>query len=346
MTAALALAAGVAGFLLTAGLMGPLRRLAVRWDLTDRSQSRHVRARPIAFLGGFAIVLGTLLPVLAVLGVSDRRVTAILVAAVAVAFLGLVDDVRPLPVATRLIAESLAAGLVVASGVQITFTGQWMDGPVTVMWIVVITNSFNLLDNMDGALGGVTVVTAVVLVGSALVGAQAPLAMLVFALACAALGFLTHNWAPARMHMGGSGSLFIGFVLTCSSIALVTGAGPDTICAGLLLPAFVAVVDTGVVLVSRLLAGRPLLIGGADHVSHRLRRAGIGARGVASALTVAAAVSGSLGLTVALGWASPLTVAAVAGSTAVILIGVMQGVDVYAPARPVSDLAQLTRRRW
>jgi UDP-N-acetylmuramyl pentapeptide phosphotransferase/UDP-N-acetylglucosamine-1-phosphate transferase len=343
--AALALAAGFAGFLLSAALMTPLWRPAVRWDLTDRPQGHKAHARPTAFLGGVGITLGTVLPVLAVLGLSDLRVTAILAAATAVAVLGLINDVRALPVTTRLIVESLAAGGVVMSGVQITLTGQWMDGPVTVMWIVVMTNSFKILDNMDGALGTVAVVTAAFLMGSAFVTAQPPLAMLLFALACAGLGFLTHNWVPARMFMGDSGSLFIGFVLTCSAIALVTGATPDTIYAGLLLPAFVAVVDTGVVLVSRVLAGRPPLTGGTDHVSHRLQRAGLGARGVASSLGVAAAISGVLGLTITLGWTPPFTAAAVAGATAIILIGSLQGVDVYAPARPLADLSRLGQRR-
>ncbi|GAA1308875.1 hypothetical protein Psi02_25390 [Planotetraspora silvatica] len=345
MNAVIALMAGLAACLLSAATMAPLRRLALRWGLTDRPAGHKAHARPTAFLGGVGIALGTALPTAAALGFSDLRVTAILLAALAVAVLGLIDDIRSLPVAARLIVESVAAGGVVASGVQITLTGQWMDGPLTVMWIVVMTNSYNLLDNMDGALGAVTAATAVFLVGAAFVASQPALAILLSALACASLGFLAHNWAPARMFMGDSGSLFIGFVLTCSTIALATGLTPGAIYAGLLLPAFVAVVDTGVVMVSRVLAGRPPLSGGTDHVTHRLQRTGLGSRAIAVSLATAAAMTGALSLTVTLGWFPPLETAIVAGMTAIILIGLLQGVDVYTPARPSGELSRISQRR-
>jgi UDP-GlcNAc:undecaprenyl-phosphate GlcNAc-1-phosphate transferase len=343
--AVIALGAGLAACLLSAAAMTPLRRLALRWGLTDRPAGHRAHTGPTAFLGGVGIALATAFATAAALGVSDLRVTAILLAALAVAVLGLIDDIRPLPIATRLIVESVAAGGVVASGVQITLTGQWMDGPLTVMWVVVMTNSYKLLDTLDGALGAVTAATAVFLVGAAFVTAQPALAIPLSALAFACLGFLIHNWAPARIFMGDSGSLFIGFVLTCSAIALVSGQTPGTIYAGLLLPAFVAVVDTGVVMVSRVLAGRPPLRGGSDHVTHRLQRAGLSTRAIVVSLATAAALTGALSLTITLGWVPPLETAIVAGVTAIILIGLLQGVDVYAPARPPGELSGIGRGR-
>ncbi|MFD8564446.1 glycosyltransferase family 4 protein [Streptosporangium canum] len=322
----------------------PLRRLALRWDLTDRPGGNKAHARPTPYLGGLAIALATVAPTAVVLGLADRRITAILLAAVAMALLGLIDDLGSLPMLPRLAVETAAASGVVLSGVQITLIGGWLDGAVTVMWIVVMTNSFNLLDNMDGTLGTVTTVTAAFLAGTAFVYGQPALGVLLSVLAYASLGFLVHNWPPARVFMGDCGSLFIGFVVTCSAVLLVTGRGPGTLVAGLLLPAFIATVDTGVVLISRMRAGRSPLTGGTDHVSHRLRRAGFGTRTVAMMLGVITALAGALCLAMALGWAPPIATAIVAGGTALLLISLLQGVNVYSPAQHDKSPSRIPER--
>ncbi|MFC7649825.1 Wzz/FepE/Etk N-terminal domain-containing protein [Streptosporangium lutulentum] len=130
--------------------------------------------------------------------------------------------------------------------------------------------------------------------------------------------------------MGDSGSLFIGFTLACSAVVLVMGQAPNAAVAGLLLPTFVATFDTCAVFLSRTLAGRSPLRGGTDHVSHRLRRIGLGTRTVAAALGAIAAITGTLCLTMALGWISVLTAAVVAGAITVVLISLLRGVSVYS----------------
>ncbi|MEV7968958.1 MraY family glycosyltransferase [Sphaerisporangium sp. NPDC088356] len=344
MNGAIALAAAAA-CLLSAAATPPLRRLALRWDLTDRPGGHKAHHHPTPYLGGIAIVLSTVVPTAAALGFSDRRITVILLAATAVAALGLIDDVASLPVVTRLTAESLAAGGVVLSGVHITLTHTWVDKPITVMWIVLMTNSFNLLDNMDGALGTVGTVTAAFLGGAALVDSQQAFAVLLGALAFACLGFLAHNWPPAKIFMGDSGSLFIGFILTCSAIVLVAGESAVMTVSGLLLWTFVAVVDTIVVIVSRIRSGRSPLSGGTDHVSHRLRRIGLGARTVPATLGMITALPGALCLAVALSWVPPLTAAIVVGGIATILISLLQGISVYTPAPSLENLPKITERR-
>jgi UDP-GlcNAc:undecaprenyl-phosphate GlcNAc-1-phosphate transferase len=343
--AAIALASIAGACLLSAAATSGLTRLALRWDLTDSPGGHKGHDRPTPYLGGIAIVLGTVVPTAAALGLSDLRITAILLAATAVAALGLIDDIAALPVMTRLTVESVAAGGVVLSGVEIPLTGQWLDGPITVMWIVVITNSFNLLDNMDGALGTVATVTATFLAVAAFMAAEEAFVVLAGALALACLGFLAHNWPPAKIFMGDSGSLFIGFTLACSSIAAAAGESSVEALAGLLLCTFVAILDTGVVLVSRIRAGRSPLSGGTDHVSHRLRRIGLGAPTVPAVLGTMAAVPGALCLAIALSWIPPLAAAIVAGGTATILIGLLQGVNVYAPRSPLDNLAEISERR-
>ncbi|MEU8384743.1 MraY family glycosyltransferase [Streptosporangium sp. NPDC048865] len=343
MSGTIALAAGAA-CLLSVTAAVPLRRLALRWDLTDSPGGHKAHTRPTPYLGGVAIAVGTVVPTVIALGLADLQIVAILLAAATVCLLGLIDDLAPLPAATRLIVETAVAIGVVLSGVQATVTGTWLDGVLTVVWIIVMTNSFNLLDNMDGALGTVTAVTAGVLAATALFQGHTSLAVLLCALACACLGFLPHNWAPARMFMGDSGSLFLGFTVACSATVLVMGRPPDATVAGLFLPTFVATVDTCVVLVSRVLANRPPLQGGTDHVSHRLRRTGLGTRAVAATLGAITAITGALGLTTASGLLPPLVAMAVAGAISVALVSLLRGAVTHPPAQPL-QIPQKTHER-
>ncbi|GAA4206655.1 MraY family glycosyltransferase [Streptosporangium oxazolinicum] len=342
MSGTIALVSGVAcAFSVTAVV--PLRRLAIRWNLTDNPGGHKIHAHPTPYIGGIAIVAGTVVPTLVALGLADLQLTAILLAATAVSALGLIDDIAPLSAVTRLAVETAVAIGVVLSGVQAAVTGTWLDGVLTVAWIVVMTNSFNLLDNMDGALGTVTVVTAALLAATALVRGHTALALLLCALTCACLGFLPYNWEPARVFMGDSGSLFIGFTLACSAVVLAAGGRPDATVAGLFLPTFLATLDTCVVFVSRLLAGRSPLRGGTDHVSHRLRRGGLGTRAVAAALGLVAALSGALCLAMVMGRTSPLVATAAACAIAVALTCLPRGARV--PAQPPEPLPKIRERR-
>ncbi|GAA3798792.1 MraY family glycosyltransferase [Sphaerisporangium flaviroseum] len=337
--------AGAAGFLLTVGTTRALGRLALHWDFTDRPVGYKTHARPVPYLGGVAIMLGTIAPALTLLGVADIRTTAIILAAVAVGLLGLIDDIVPLSPSKRLGVESLAASGVVMSGIQAPVTGGWLDGPLTVMWVVVMTNSVNLLDNMDGALGAVAAVSAATLAATAFMSAEPGVGLLLVALAHACLGFLPHNWAPAKVFMGDAGSLFIGFVLACSAVLLVTGQGMGTMVAGLLLPMFVATVDTGVVLLSRRREGRPLMQGGNDHLSHRLRLLGAGTRLTAVALATLAALAGGLCLAMTLNWVTPLFAAITATGTTLLLIALPQKIRVTTSAVPQNHPTNIIERR-
>ncbi|WP_248963944.1 MraY family glycosyltransferase [Sphaerisporangium perillae] len=322
-----------------------LGRLALLWDITDRPGGHKAHAQPVPYLGGVAIVLGTTLPIVVLAGFDDRQCIAIILAATAVAVLGLIDDLSPSSLHVRLTVETMAAGGVVLSGVEASITGGWLDGPITALWIIVITNSFNLLDNMDGSLGAIATVSAACLAATASLQGKSTLALLLVTLALASLGFLRHNWAPARVFMGDAGSLFIGFVMASSAALLVTGTSAETGIAGLILPTFVAIVDTGVVLVSRKRAGRPLLSGGTDHLSHRLRHLGLSTRLTALTLAAVAAVAGTLGLLSALRWTPVLTLTIATVGVAFVLIGLAQRVHVYSSALRPNHPSKIRERR-
>ncbi|MEW9529851.1 hypothetical protein [Microbispora sp. NPDC049125] len=282
--------------------------------------------RPPPCLYGLAVAAATVTAALAVLGLSDRRVTSILLAAASVAVLGLIVDVGSLPPATRVIVESVAAGGVVLCGVQVTLTGEWMDGPVSVMWIVGLTNAFALLGRVEGAVAPVAATSAAFLAGTALLlGHPAPAAALT-ALTGAFLGFLAYDRrrladgrGGRRAGLGSPGSLFAGFVLACSAADLTGGRSTEAIAAGLLLTGFAAIVGA-------------VAVCAAPYGMRRLGRAR--RRLVVRALAGAAAVTGAAGLAVTAGWMPPGgTAAGTAAAASAVLGGVLAGVRLRTAGR-------------
>jgi UDP-GlcNAc:undecaprenyl-phosphate GlcNAc-1-phosphate transferase len=336
-------AAGLLAFVCVALLTEAMRRLAIRHRLLDqpREDGRHRRATP--YLGGVAIAGGTVCAVAIVAPTRDAQLLAIMGTAAIVCTLGLIDDLRPLNPALRVIVECLCASAVVAIGVHTDLlagaglVGRGVDDAGTVAWIVVLTNSFNLLDNMDGSAAGIALATSPFLALLALATGRPGLAALLIAVAAASAGFLVHNWSPARIFMGDSGSLFLGYVLATSAVLTCTGASNATpapvtsgVCA-LLLLTFVAVADTGTVLVSRWRSGRRWTQGGADHLAHRLRVVGLSTPHAALALAATAAVTATLAVMVISGIVPAADLLAATVAVGVALVALAQRVKVYSP---------------
>lgn len=272
------------------------RRLAVRRGLLDLPAERKDHVRPMPLLGGLAIygaVLGSLLLF------HDRpeivELSAILVGATLISFVGLWDDHRGLPLRYKLLGQCAAALVLLLSGVQVRLpVAGWLDVLITLAWVLGITNALNLLDNMDGLAGGIGAVAAGGFVVLAGLNGQFLVAALSAALLGACMGFLLYNFNPARVFMGDSGSLFLGFVLAAAGIKLrfphnvpwVTWMVPVLV---LGLPVF----DTTLVVVSRLRRRRnPLTSPGKDHLSHRLTERGLSRRGAVLVLYCVGAVLG------------------------------------------------------
>src|SRR5262249_31956421 len=133
--------------------------------------------------GGVAIAAGTLVSAGAVIARWEPRLLIVMAASTAVGLLGLVDDVRPLSRISRLVAESAAASAVVACGVRLVLFENWLDAVATVVWIVILTNSFNLLDNMDGAAAAVGFASACCVAATAYMAGRADVALFLIALA-------------------------------------------------------------------------------------------------------------------------------------------------------------------
>jgi UDP-GlcNAc:undecaprenyl-phosphate GlcNAc-1-phosphate transferase len=197
------------------------------------------------------------------------------------ALVGFYDDrwgMRPI---VKLIAQIAAAIILILSGVKVTaLPEEWLNITITVVWVVGLTNSLNLLDNMDGLSSGVAAVCAAFFVVMAALSGQIYVGALAAALLGATLGFLAYNFNPASIFMGDTGSLFLGFMLAAIGVKLrfpenvpfVTWMVPIIVMG---MPIF----DTTLVFISRLRRGKnPLTTPGKDHVSHRLVAAGFTTR--------------------------------------------------------------------
>ncbi|MGW2029641.1 MraY family glycosyltransferase [Streptomyces sp. NPDC001761] len=304
------IAAATAALLLTAVLAAAFRLPARRAGILDRR-----RQRPLPLLGGLAVVIVTCL----VAGTGEwtrvaplgEGVGRLLMAAAAVAGLGLVADVW------RLRARVLVTGTAVAAVCVVPYDETGVPGGLLAIgWIVLATLAFKGLDHADGLAGTVGVVTAFGAGACAAAEVMDGLAVLLSVVAAALTGFLMHNWHPARVGLGACGSLFTGFVL--SSAVVFTRAGYDigpsaavVFCLGA-----VAVADALLVVLARGVARRPLLRRGPDHLAHRLRRLGLAPQGSVVLLGAGAFSSVLVGVLVHTGWTGDSAVLWVAGGVA------------------------------
>lgn len=293
-------ALGLTAFLAVLALVPLVRRVAVAYGVTDVPALGKLHSTATPYLGGVAVALAVagasaFLPAWSVEG------AAILVGALAVGAAGLVDDMRTVGPGRRLAVEALAASVAFAAGARVELLGGPADFLLTVAALVVLTNSFNLLDNMDGAAGVVGTTTAVALLAAAVLEGQVLVGGLASLVAGACLGFLVHNWHPARIFLGDAGSLFVGFLLAAIALKLRFVVAPPASVAALGLLVGTALFDTTLVVVSRLRAGRPIHVGGTDHVSHRLLMLGLPCPSVAGVLAVGTAACAALGLAVGRG---------------------------------------------
>ena len=256
-------------------------RLAVRSSALDQPSDHKRHESPVPYLGGLAIVMAfTGAVVLAAIvrppaSGLDALITLLVVAAV-LALIGLVDDLRELSPVWRVLAEVAAAVVVWSIGSGVTLTGvEALDLGLTILWVVGVTNAFNLLDNMDGLAAGLGAITCLTIFLVASANGQFLVAALSIGLAGCTAGFLRHNFHPASVYMGDSGALFIGFLIAVLGLrlrfegdVLVSALVPVLVCS-------VAVFDTTLVVVSRISTGRSPFQGGQDHTSHRLVRLGL-----------------------------------------------------------------------
>ena len=255
-------------------VLAPLtQRFARRLGLVSVPKEDRWSKRETPLLGGVALFFGFLGGSLPFLPLGDPKVRAILVGASLLFAVGLWDDAKRVRPSTKLAAQIAAAAILVMAKVEVEILGTWTVGiPITIFWVVGITNALNLLDNMDGLAPGVGAITALVLAAFGPSSGVEWLTPLALAVAGASLGFLPWNVSPARQFLGDAGSLPLGFLLAAAGI-LGTYREAGNVMLVLAAPVFVLgvpILDTTLVALVRLRERRPIHLGGKDHSSHRL----------------------------------------------------------------------------
>jgi UDP-GlcNAc:undecaprenyl-phosphate GlcNAc-1-phosphate transferase len=317
------LAVGGVAFILGLAITPLVRRLALRVGLLDHPGPRKIHAEPISYGGGVAVGVAFLVAAAAGAGLFHelltnphwaglrerlmldkpgwepdlpRRLLFCVGGALGALLLGLYDDYRPLTPSTKLAGQFVLAIVVVAGGVRLTaLVGDTLVmQAVTVFWIVLLTNSFNLLDNMDGLCSGNGAIGAGLLSLVSLSTGEVPVALLAAALAGACLGFLKWNFSPAVIFLGDAGSMFIGFLMATLSVVTTYyhyHESPLSIGVPFLILA-IPFYDTASVLFIRLREQRSLLKGDTSHFSHRLVDLGMTRRQAVATIHLAALAIG------------------------------------------------------
>jgi UDP-N-acetylmuramyl pentapeptide phosphotransferase/UDP-N-acetylglucosamine-1-phosphate transferase len=290
--------------------------VARRRSLFDVPNQRSLHETPTPRLGGLGIVAGTSVGYLIAGGARDEQTLAILAIGLGIAAVGLVDDFVRISVAAKYgaqLAAALAGALVAGAALDFQLAGAsvsvsgWPATIIAAIWLTALINAFNFMDGIDGMTGGVAAVTAVVGIG--LAGASGDLVLISIAGAC--LGFLIWNHHPASIFMGDVGSQFLGYLVGVC-VLLQPGGVVGVVPVLIIVSPFL--IDTGVTLVRRALAGRNVFAGHREHLYQRLVLSGADHRAVAAGYAVATAVAGML----ALAWSSgaALQVGAVVGVAA------------------------------
>ncbi len=301
-TAIAALLAAAAIALISTPLV---RSLAFRVKAVDVPRDgRRMHDHPVPRMGGLAIFFGFILSVLLFLPLTPQ-LRGMLLGGVVIVILGVFDDIYALPALPKLLVQIGAALIAVGTGSRIEFLSNfnifsqdpfWELGilavPISVLWIVGITNAVNLIDGLDGLACGVSTISSMTFLVIALIVSEPEVAILTAALAGACIGFLPYNMNPARIFMGDTGSTFLGFILACTSIqglfkfyAIISFAVPFLM---LGLPIF----DTAFAILRRLSRGQSPMHPDRGHIHHRLIDMGFSQKQAVATLYIISAMLG------------------------------------------------------
>lgn len=266
------------------------KKLAYKIGAIDvPKDNRRVHKEPIPRLGGLAIyvafIFTTIVTILlnrSVFDTIERDFTGILIGATMIVTIGILDDIKPISAKLKLSVQVLAALIAIYFGVRIEFVSSILGNtsattglgilsiPITLFWIVGITNTVNLIDGLDGLAAGVATIASFSLGTVAYINGMYPVAILLFILAGSSLGFLPYNFNPAEIFMGDTGSLLIGFLLATISVEGVIKTAATIAIAVPVLALGVPIFDTAFAILRRLINKRPIMEADKGHLHHRL----------------------------------------------------------------------------
>jgi len=274
-------------FMLTLLLTPLIKKLAIRIGAVDKPNQRKVHMKVMPRLGGLAIYISFIAGVL-LLQPDSPHSLPILLGSLIIVITGMVDDVRELSPRVKLIGQLAAALVVVLSGIHVEFInlpfgGQLEFGifsiPLTILWIVGVTNAINLIDGLDGLAAGVSSIALLTISGMAIIMGDAYVTVLGLILMASTIAFLFYNFYPAKIFMGDTGALFLGYMISVLSLL----GFKNVTFISLIIPALilgVPISDTFFAIIRRLVHKQPLSAPDKSHLHHCLLRLGFSHRQV------------------------------------------------------------------
>ncbi|MBU0687386.1 MAG: undecaprenyl/decaprenyl-phosphate alpha-N-acetylglucosaminyl 1-phosphate transferase [Candidatus Margulisbacteria bacterium] len=291
--------------LLTTIVFTPLAsKLAHIFGAIDHPNERKIHANDIPRMGGFSIFIGFIFAagvaiacnLLGILHFDLVLFSAIVAAAFIILGLGIADDIWDIRPEVKLVCQIIAASLVISFGASIDFISNPFNGlvylsafafPITLFWIVGITNSINLLDGLDGLAAGVVGISSAALFFVSLIKGQSEVAsVILLVLSGVSFGFLFFNFNPASIFLGDSGSYLLGFLL---AVASVIGALKSTLFVVFIIPILilaVPILDTALAILRRIFLRKHIFQADGEHIHHRLLAAGFSHRGAVLAIYI------------------------------------------------------------
>ncbi len=264
--------------------------------------ARRVHDHPIPRLGGLAIFYGFLISILCFATV-DTQLKGIIIGCLIIVAVGIVDDVKQLGAKVKFALQIVTAVVVVLHGVTIKYISVpsfiveggilnlgFMSIPITIVWIVGVTNAVNLIDGLDGLAVGVSSIATFSLFFIAILTREFQLAVITAALAGACLGFLPYNFNPAKIFMGDTGSTFLGFML---SVICIQGLFKGYVIISFIVPFLILglpIFDTGFAIVRRIWNKKPIMAPDRGHLHHRLMDMGFSQKQTVAILYVIASI--------------------------------------------------------
>lgn len=272
-------------------LMTPLaRKLAFKVGALDvPKEKRKIHKNPMPYFGGIAIYIAIMSCMFVYMENTTTNI-AIMVGATIITFTGIADDMYNLSAKVKLIMQIIAAIVVMKGGVMVHFvtnplsnTGMsylidWISVPITLIWIVGITNTINLIDGLDGLASGVASIAATTLLFTAAIKGYDFIVLQCAIIAGACLGFLPFNFNPAKIFMGDAGALLLGYMLAVTS---VLGMIKSIAAVTLIIPIFalgIPIFDTAFAIIRRYINKKPIMEADRDHMHHKLMSKGLNQR--------------------------------------------------------------------
>jgi UDP-GlcNAc:undecaprenyl-phosphate GlcNAc-1-phosphate transferase len=279
-----------------------VKKLAWKAGAVDiPKDERRVHTKPIPRIGGLAIYIAFIVTVLITMPVTDN-IKGVIIGGTLITILGVLDDIYNLPAKIKLLGQVAAAGILVYFGIKV----EWVTNPlgdmvylgklsipITIFWIVGVTNTLNFIDGLDGLAAGIASIASFTLMLVALNEGLGPVVILTAALAGGAVGFLPFNFNPAKIFMGDTGAMFLGYVLAAISVMGAIKSATAIALAVPILALGLPIFDTAFAILRRAINGYPVMKADKDHLHHRLLAIGLTQR---QTVLIMYSISAALGM--------------------------------------------------